>query len=150
MSEHDHNLTNEIDPLKSFDDYEKRQQKGLELEGVKQMTYLGNNLVTVKELPSGVEYTMEYLKLRRILKVLGFNEKSLQMSFEKMCCFHDILYDFDNKRILLRKEERMGSPVGAHLKNAIQEFDQEIGGVPGEQEEEIDFDSWRLITNQKG
>ena len=100
----DHNLTNEVDPLKSFDTYENRQTKGLELKGVKRFKYLGNNQIMIQDLPGGIEYNVEYLSIKRVLEVLPFQERGIKLSFEKLVCYHDIIFNFDTHKIYIQED----------------------------------------------
>lgn len=146
MLEDNHSLVNEIDPLKDLNNIESRQVKGFSLTGIKYLTYLGNNELNIKELPNNIEYIMEYTNVSRILRVLGFNEKTLELSLDKLLSRHEVIYDFDNKDIYLRDDHKVKSPVLAYMSNAVREYNQVFGGVISDSE--IDVDTLRLLTNK--
>lgn len=144
MSNEDHRLTNQIDPLADFNNVEEKQIRGFELSGDKKLVYLGHNDVLVTELPSNVEYIMQYTNLSRMLKVFGFQERSLDLSLDKLLAYNEVYYRFDHKTIFINQDATISSPVLAHMSNAIDEYDQALEGV----EAEMDFDELRMITNK--
>ena len=148
MTDQDHNLTNEVDPLKSFDTFEKRKEKGIDFSGLKLVSYIGNNWLIIKELPSGVEYETEYLKFSSVVRHLGFQEKSITLALEKLCASESLIFDFNNKRVLRKKNKEKYSPLGDMIKNATTDYNPETGSTFSE-EEKLDFDQWMILKNNK-
>lgn len=132
MTDIDYRLTNQIDPLKSLREDESKQIKGFEATGAKHFTYLGDNQVLIRELPSGVEYMMEFLLVKRILEVSGFDEKKLELSFGKLLSRQEVYYRFDKKIIYMKGEQGTPNPILESFSDAIDNYDPEIGTNPND------------------
>lgn len=90
----------EVDPFLVDSKKNKKQQKGFITKGLKGLSLISNNLIQIYEISSSVEYTMEYLTLKKIIGVMGFNEEKLELGYSKLHSNHYLILDFDTKKIM--------------------------------------------------
>lgn len=116
-------IKRELDPTLQDQQKAAKQKKGFSTSGVKIVNYLSKNLIEVYEVESGAEYLMEYLTFSNIVGVMGFFDKEIELGNSKLLNGYYLVYDFDNKEIIVYDPEVIHKPIGADLSKTKYEYD---------------------------
>lgn len=123
----------ELDPDFKERKKEAKKIRGFDPSGVKILHYISSNLIEVYEVSSNSEFLMDYVGLMRILDVLGFKERQLELSKSKLLNGYYTIFDFDKKEIMIYEKEEKSKVIGSLFTQKRQESE---GGYSDEGEEE--------------
>jgi hypothetical protein len=85
---------------------------------------LGHDLVHIEE-ESGTEFEMQFLDFKNLCEVLGFNEDSLDNGLGKILNGFKVVFDFDDKRILVYDPIMPYTQVAAMIKHGKDTYNEE-------------------------
>lgn len=89
----------EVDSTKDRREEESEKHKGFTPTGIKCVTYLSENLLQVQEAGVSTPFLMDFVTFEKIINVLGFKERSLELGLGKLLTGYPLIFDFTNKEI---------------------------------------------------
>lgn len=136
----------EIDPNFRDKKKEAKQQRGFIPSHIKILNHIAKNTVEVYELETGADYIMDFLELLRIVRVMGFTDKQVDMAISKLINGFYTIIDFDNTEIMFYDKTVKYNPIGQFISEG-----KEINDVSNYEEEGYntqEFAEWYKHINR--
>lgn len=136
----------ELDPEFREKQKEAKQQRGFNTTGTKIVNHISKNSLEIYEVDSGAEYIMEYLTFSRIIGIMGFGEKELEIANAKLLNGYYLIFDFDDSEIIVYDPATNFKPIGKYLTQAKENLNKSDS-----QEEEYnpqEFQKWYNYINK--